>query len=96
MGEELRVAGGQGDGGGDHGAGPRAAPGLVEAGHNTKTLRPETQLKVQGWLCVPCKHGQELALFLQAGGFALAIAQEVEPGAPDVAMAQDFDLFDAR
>lgn len=85
--EEVGIVCGESDGSGNQGAGPWAAASLVEAGHNMKTLRPETQLKVQGWYDLPCRQGRELALFLQAGRFALALAQEVEPGAPDVAMA---------
>jgi hypothetical protein len=83
-------------GGGYDWAGPSPPAGLVQTGHSTKALRPEALLKVQSRRDAPLRQSWGLALFLQAGRFPLALAQVVELGTADVAVAQDFDLLDAR
>jgi len=93
---KIRVVAGEDHGGGHDRTCPGPPPGFIQAGYGSKPLRPEAQFKVQAWEGLPIRQRCRLSLFPQAGGFALALAQEVEFRPAHMAVAQHLDLFDAR
>jgi hypothetical protein len=96
VGAKIQVVAGEDYGGGHDRAGPSPPPGFIQTGYGAKPLRPKAQFKVQAGEGLPIRQRCRLSLFLQAGGFALALAQEVQFRPTDMAVAQYLDLFDAR